>query len=50
MGEILFFSLNDIKNNFKNFDIIDLNEKKIFNYQSIKKDIFASWMMVAKKK
>ncbi len=50
MGEISFFSLTDIKNNFKNFNIIDMNEKKILNYQTIKRDIFASWMLVTKKK
>ncbi len=50
MGNIFFFSFNDIKKKFKNFNIIDLNEKKISNYKSIKKNIFASWTLVAKKR
>lgn len=50
MGEIFFFNLQDISNNFNKFNILNLSEKKILNYKPKKKNIFASWMIVAEKK
>jgi cyclopropane fatty-acyl-phospholipid synthase-like methyltransferase len=50
MGKIFFFRRQDIKNFFKKFKIVDLNEKKIINFKSSKTKIFSSWMIVAQKK
>ena len=50
MGEIFFFSKKEIRNYFKNFVIMDFSEKKIVNHKHKKKEIFASWLIVAKKK
>ena len=50
MGKIFFFNKQDIKKNFKDFKIVDLSEKKIFNHNANKVRIFSSWMIVAQKK